>query len=71
MSLTRSELQSLGWRKARRSIGNGDCVEIATVDEQVAVRDSKDPAGAILRYDANTWLSFLSDTKRGDCDRFL
>lgn len=68
MSFRNTE-RSLGWRKSRRSIGNGDCVEIATVDGQIAVRDSKDPAGPILRYRSSSWKSFLSEARRGSFDR--
>jgi hypothetical protein len=57
------------WRKALRSIGNGDCVEIAPVSGTIAVRDSKDPAGPVLRYSADAWKAFLSEAGRGDFDR--
>ena len=53
------------WRKAKRSIGNGDCVEIAPVGGSIAVRDSKDPAGPVLRYSADAWRAFLSEAGRG------
>lgn len=57
------------WRKATRSIGNGDCVEIAPVSGTIAVRDSKDPAGPVLRYPADAWKEFLSEAGRGDFDQ--
>jgi hypothetical protein len=63
MSLTRAEFRSLGWRKARRSIGNGDCVEVASADGTVAFRDSKDPEGPILSYPAGAFLSFADAVK--------
>jgi Domain of unknown function (DUF397) len=56
------------WRKATRSIGNGDCVEIAPVSGTIAVRDSKDPAGPVLRYSADAWKAFLSEAGQGDFD---
>ena len=56
------------WRKATRSIGNGDCVEVAPVNGQIAVRDSKDPAGPKLRYSAGSWQSFLGAARRGSFD---
>jgi hypothetical protein len=57
------------WRKATRSIGNGDCVEIAPVSGTIVVRDSKDPAGPVLRYSADAWKAFLSEAGQGDFDR--
>jgi hypothetical protein len=59
MLLTGAELRQLNWRKARRSIGNGDCVEVASVDGWVAVRDSKNPDGPVLTYTAAQWRLFL------------
>lgn len=71
MSITEEELRLLNWRKARRSMGNGDCVEIASLGARVAVRDSKDPAGSILSYDTDTWRSFLAEARRGEADPAL
>jgi len=40
---------NLQWRKATHSSGNGgNCIEVATADRTVAVRDSRDPDGARL-----------------------
>jgi hypothetical protein len=58
-----TESRQLEWRKARRSQGNGDCVEIASADGRIAVRDSKDPLGPMLTYPADAWRSFLVATK--------
>lgn len=69
MSCMRIEGELPGWRKAKRSIGNGDCVEIAPVRGSIAVRDSKDPSGPVLRYSADTWRVFLSEAEQGDFDR--
>jgi len=67
MSLIGDDLQA-GWRKARRSIGNGECVEVAPAVGNVAVRDSVDPDGLILRYSAVSWRSFLANAKNGSFD---
>lgn len=46
------DLAAATWRKASRSGGEGgNCVELAQVDNIGAVRDSKSPAGGILRVD--------------------
>ena len=62
------ELRGLQWRKSIRSIGNGECVEAAPLSGNVAVRDSKNPGGAVLLYPAEAWRSFLDGAKNGDFD---
>lgn len=57
------------WRKAKRSIANGDCVEIGPVGGTIAVRDSKDPSGPVLRYSPGAWKAFLSEAGQGDFDQ--
>ncbi|MGP4026671.1 DUF397 domain-containing protein [Actinomadura sp. 3N407] len=43
------DLSTATWRKASRSSGNGgNCVELARVNDTVALRDSKDPHGPKL-----------------------
>lgn len=68
MSLTEPGIRASVWRKARRSISNGDCVEVAAASHKILVRDSKNPNGAMLGYPAGSWRSFLSSAKRGDFD---
>lgn len=46
------------WRKSTRSAGNGECVEVAVTAARVAVRDSKDPAGPVLRFGPEAWRDF-------------
>jgi len=61
-------LRSLNWRKAQRSQGNGDCVEVAAANEEILVRDSKNPDGFVLGYPAGAWRSFLANAKHGTYD---
>jgi hypothetical protein len=56
------------WRKARISVGNGACVEIAPAAGSVMVRDSMDRVGPVLRYTARAWHSFITDAKTGNLD---
>ncbi|MBA2945316.1 DUF397 domain-containing protein [Streptomyces himalayensis] len=45
--------------KSSHSSGNGECVEVArNIPGTVAVRDSKDPDGPILRLTPDAWASF-------------
>lgn len=55
--------QPLNWRKPRRSIGNGECVEVAVAEGKIVVRDSKDPDGGWLAYPARSWQFFLEAWK--------
>lgn len=41
----------------------GNCVEVAFLRDGVAIRDSQNPADAMLRFTSATWGAFLSSTK--------
>lgn len=56
------------WRKATFSDANGACVEFALVDDGVAVRDSKDPDGPVLRFTKAELAAFLQGAKSGEFD---
>jgi hypothetical protein len=56
------------WRKSRRSVVNGACVEVATALNGIIVRDSVHQAGAMLRYSPRTWRAFLAQAKMGKFD---
>jgi hypothetical protein len=51
------------WRKSSYSGGQGNCVEVAPLRDGVAVRDSKNPSGPVLRFSANDWQAFVSNIK--------
>lgn len=63
-----NERLSFNWRKARRSMNNGNCTEVAVTTGMVAVRDSKDPQGPVLFYPATSWASFLNAASNGSFD---
>jgi hypothetical protein len=57
------------WRKSSHSEGGGgQCVEVAAGERRVAVRDSKDPDGAVLAVAPSGWASLLADVKAGSFD---
>ena len=68
MSLNNLEVSDLQWRKARRSANNGACVEVAPVNGQIVIRDSKDQDGPVIRYSASSWHTFLGGAKKGQFD---
>lgn len=55
----------LVWRKSSESL-NGDCVEVASLSDGVAVRDSKNPEGAMLRFSRSGWQAFLRGAGQGE-----
>jgi hypothetical protein len=58
------DLSRASWRKSSYSGSQaGECVEVAELDNIVAVRDSKDPSGPTLALQATTWRSVLSHLK--------
>jgi hypothetical protein len=50
----------LNWRKATYSMGHGECVEVASPQGVIAVRDSKNPDGFVVKYSAVSWRSFIA-----------
>jgi hypothetical protein len=58
--------QDLNWRKAKRSLNHGACVEVANGREAVAMRDSMDVDGPVVRYSAIAWRSFVTSAKLDD-----
>jgi hypothetical protein len=68
MTLPHGTPGRLNWRKPTFSIANGDCAEVASAAGIVVVRDTKDPSGTILNYSSGSWLSFVTDIRRGSYD---
>jgi hypothetical protein len=54
------------WRKSSYSGSNGGaCIEVATADLAVAIRDSKDPDGPLLAFARDEWNAFAEQVKAG------
>lgn len=45
---------------------SGSCVQVATTAETVLVRDSKNPDGAVLRFTAEEWRTFVLGVRAGE-----
>ena len=55
------------WKKSSASgSGDCDCVEVRRTPSGVQVRDSKNPAGAILDFTDSEWLAFLKGVALGE-----
>ncbi len=66
------ELGGVEWVKSRRSTNQGNCVEFAQLaDGQVAVRNSRFPAGPALVYTAPEIQALILGAKDGDFDQLL
>ena len=59
------DLSRAAWRKSTYSASNG-CVEVAFVDGQVGVRDSKDREGPALVFTASEWEAFIAGARDGE-----
>ncbi|RJL31270.1 DUF397 domain-containing protein [Bailinhaonella thermotolerans] len=53
------------WVKSSYSGEADQCVEIAWQAGGVAVRDSKNPGGAVLSYTRHEWQAFVQAIKQG------
>jgi len=60
--------EDLNWRKARRSLNHGACVEVANGHAAVMMRDSQDREGPEVRYSAIAWRSFITTARLGGFD---
>ena len=63
------EFHCAKWRTSSYSNANGGaCVEVATVGNHWAVRDSKNRAGVVLTFDPDEWAAFVGALRCGEFD---
>jgi hypothetical protein len=68
--MTASGPSALCWVKSSLSLANGNCVEVADLPGGgVGLRNSRDPAGPVLRFTPQEWTAFLGGARNGDFDR--
>lgn len=61
------DLSSVAWRKSSASGAEHNCVEVADLTNgAVAIRDSKDPRRAPLRFNAAEWAAFRQGLISGE-----
>jgi hypothetical protein len=51
--------------KSSYSSNQGQCVEVATLPQGAAMRDSKDSGGPVLRFTDGEWHAFIGAIKAG------
>jgi hypothetical protein len=56
------------WIKASRSATSGQCVELRRHHGLVEVRDSKDPAGPVLRFVPGQLAAWLGGARHSEFD---
>ncbi|MFC7330110.1 DUF397 domain-containing protein [Marinactinospora rubrisoli] len=60
----------LRWRKSSYSSNTGECVEIAEIQRDRLMRDSKNPALGTLYFPDPEWRAFLSALKTAQSTQF-
>lgn len=55
----------LTWVTSSYSATSGDCVQVARTPGTLAIRDSKDPDGPILRFTPAAWQQLVEHIKTG------
>jgi hypothetical protein len=67
--ISAAELVGASWKKSQRSNSQGACVEIARLDQDnVAMRNSRDPRGTALVYPAGAVRALVSAVRTGEFD---
>ncbi|ACZ90492.1 DUF397 domain-containing protein [Streptosporangium roseum] len=66
--MQQADLSGAHWRKSSLSADGPSCVEVAFVDDAVAVRDTKDREGGTLVFRRDKWTAFVGGIKNGDFD---
>jgi hypothetical protein len=67
-----AELGEVRWMKSQYSNPNGECVELAALPTgEIAMRNSRFPAGPVLVYTQAEITAFLAGAKDGEFDQVV
>jgi Domain of unknown function (DUF397) len=58
--MTPEHLRALTWHKSSYSNSSSNCVEVADIGSEIAVRDSKNPDGPVLVFGTQEWRAFVA-----------
>jgi hypothetical protein len=62
-------MEQAKWIRSTFSFSNGNCVEVAELpDGMIAIRDSKQPDGPVLKFTAAEWRAFIEGVQLGEFD---
>jgi hypothetical protein len=61
-------MSATAWVKAQASSQAGECVELRRASGAIEVRDSKNPAGPVLRFAPCEWSVWLDGAEKGEFD---
>jgi hypothetical protein len=62
------DLSDMRWKKSSRSGAGNNCIEVADLDGERAVRDSKNPTGPALTFTAAEWVAFTAGVRADEFD---
>jgi hypothetical protein len=61
--MSEPDFSRVQWHKSSRSSASGQCVQVAHLDQTIAVRDSKNPRGPRLVFTRQAWKAFIHSVK--------
>ena len=62
--MTRARPDPIAWHRSR-PCESGACIEIASLGQSIAVRDSESPEGLVLTCTSQQWEVFVAAVKDG------
>jgi hypothetical protein len=58
------DLSQIMWRTSTRTTNGADCVQVGALSNIIAIRDSKNPGGAMLVFSRDEFARFADRLKR-------